>query len=182
MWYRSVFFRRPRERPSPSSRWICPFLQGVRVREVFDERFDNAAQFPIAAKAGLGHVSTDPDSGKVTCAQFCAHHQTLLGTIERAELLANAWKTRFQWQSVAISSAQCKLLILRACNPWAQGVGGSNPPAPTNYLSMAFQQLTRAPFSSFELSWPATGAQLCYQHLLLKAFDRAPTAPSVRAG
>jgi cytochrome c5 len=32
----------------------------------FDERFDNAAQFPIAAKAGLGHISTDPDSDRVT--------------------------------------------------------------------------------------------------------------------
>jgi len=32
----------------------------------FDERFDNATQFPIAAKAGLGHFSTDPDSDRVT--------------------------------------------------------------------------------------------------------------------
>ena len=32
----------------------------------FDERFDNTAQFPIAAKAKLGHVSTDPDSDRVT--------------------------------------------------------------------------------------------------------------------
>jgi len=32
----------------------------------FDERFDNAQQFPIAAKARLGHVSTDPDSDLVT--------------------------------------------------------------------------------------------------------------------
>jgi hypothetical protein len=32
----------------------------------FDERFDNAKQFPIAAKAKLGHVSTDPDSDRVT--------------------------------------------------------------------------------------------------------------------
>jgi hypothetical protein len=32
----------------------------------FDKRFDNAAQFPIAAKAKLGHVSTDPDSDRVT--------------------------------------------------------------------------------------------------------------------
>jgi hypothetical protein len=32
----------------------------------FDERFDNPQQFPIAAKAGLGHVSTDPDSDRVT--------------------------------------------------------------------------------------------------------------------
>jgi hypothetical protein len=32
----------------------------------FDARFDNAEQFPIAARAGLGHVSTDPDSDQVT--------------------------------------------------------------------------------------------------------------------
>ncbi len=32
----------------------------------FDERFDNAAQFPIAAKNGLGHVSVDPDHDQVT--------------------------------------------------------------------------------------------------------------------
>src|SRR5262249_48231868 len=35
-------------------------LHGVGT--FFDARFDNAKQFPIAAKAGLGHVSTDPDS------------------------------------------------------------------------------------------------------------------------
>lgn len=39
-------------------------LHGVGT--FFDERFDNAAQFPIASKAGLGHVSTDPDSDQVT--------------------------------------------------------------------------------------------------------------------
>ena len=32
----------------------------------FDERFDNAAQFPIAAAAKLGHVSVGPDSDQVT--------------------------------------------------------------------------------------------------------------------
>lgn len=32
----------------------------------FDARFDNADQFPIAAKAGLGHVSVDPDDDQVT--------------------------------------------------------------------------------------------------------------------
>jgi hypothetical protein len=32
----------------------------------FDARFDNAAQFPIAAAAKLGHVSVDPDSDQVT--------------------------------------------------------------------------------------------------------------------
>lgn len=39
-------------------------LRGIGT--FFDERFDNATQFPIAAKAGLGHVSTDPDSDRVT--------------------------------------------------------------------------------------------------------------------
>jgi hypothetical protein len=32
----------------------------------FDERFDNPQQFPIAARAKLGHISTDPDSDQVT--------------------------------------------------------------------------------------------------------------------
>jgi cytochrome c5 len=32
----------------------------------FDERFDDANQFPIAAAAKLGHVSVDPDSDQVT--------------------------------------------------------------------------------------------------------------------
>src|SRR5262249_1082635 len=39
-------------------------LHGVGT--FFDERFDDAAQFPIAAQAKLGHVSTDPDSDQVT--------------------------------------------------------------------------------------------------------------------
>src|SRR5215831_10099878 len=39
-------------------------LHGVGT--FFDARFDDAKQFPIAAKAGLGHVSTDPDSDQVT--------------------------------------------------------------------------------------------------------------------
>jgi len=36
------------------------------VGTFFDERFDDAAQFPIAARAQLGHVSADPDSDQVT--------------------------------------------------------------------------------------------------------------------
>ncbi len=32
----------------------------------FDERFDNADQFPIAAALGLGHVAVSPDSDQVT--------------------------------------------------------------------------------------------------------------------
>lgn len=32
----------------------------------FDERFDDSAQFPIAAAAKLGHVSVDPDTDQVT--------------------------------------------------------------------------------------------------------------------
>jgi len=43
----------------------------------FDERFDNAAQFPIAAKAKLGHVSTDPDSDKVTAKLPALHFYQL---------------------------------------------------------------------------------------------------------
>jgi hypothetical protein len=39
-------------------------LHGVGT--FFDERFDNTDQFPIAAQAGLGHVSTDPDDDQVT--------------------------------------------------------------------------------------------------------------------
>jgi hypothetical protein len=36
------------------------------VGTFFDARFDDASQFPIAAAAHLGHVSTDPDSDRVT--------------------------------------------------------------------------------------------------------------------
>ena len=32
----------------------------------FDERLDDASQFPIAAAARLGHVSVDPDTDQVT--------------------------------------------------------------------------------------------------------------------
>ena len=39
-------------------------LHGVGT--FFDERFDNANQFPIAAAARLGHVSTDPDHDQIT--------------------------------------------------------------------------------------------------------------------
>jgi hypothetical protein len=39
-------------------------LHGVGT--FFDERFDDAAQFPIAAALRLGHVSTDPDNDQVT--------------------------------------------------------------------------------------------------------------------
>ena len=39
-------------------------LHGVGT--FFDPRFDDAAQFPIAAAAKLGHVSVDPDSDRVT--------------------------------------------------------------------------------------------------------------------
>ena len=39
-------------------------LHGVGT--FFDERLDNTNQFPIAAKAGFGHVSTDPDNDQIT--------------------------------------------------------------------------------------------------------------------
>jgi hypothetical protein len=43
----------------------------------FDERFDNAEQFPIAAKARLGHVSTDPDDDEVTAKLPALHFYQL---------------------------------------------------------------------------------------------------------
>jgi hypothetical protein len=36
------------------------------VGTFFDPRLDNAAQFPIAAKNGFGHIRTDPDSDRIT--------------------------------------------------------------------------------------------------------------------
>jgi len=43
----------------------------------FDERFDNPDQFPIAAKARLGHVSADPESDKVTSKLAALHFYQL---------------------------------------------------------------------------------------------------------
>jgi hypothetical protein len=49
----------------------------------FDERFDDATQFPIAAAAKLGHVSVDPDSDKVTGKLAALHfYQLALPTVE----------------------------------------------------------------------------------------------------
>lgn len=39
-------------------------MQGIGT--FFDERFDDAKQFPVAAAAGFGHISVDPDSDRVT--------------------------------------------------------------------------------------------------------------------
>jgi hypothetical protein len=43
----------------------------------FDERFDDATQFPIAAAAKLGHVSVDPDSDRVTGKMAALHFYQL---------------------------------------------------------------------------------------------------------
>lgn len=49
----------------------------------FDERFDDAAQFPIAAAAKLGHVSVDPDSDQVTSKLPALHfYQLALPAVE----------------------------------------------------------------------------------------------------
>src|SRR5262249_12598165 len=45
------------------------FVAVVELRGIgtfFDERFDDAAKFPIAAARGLGHFEVDPDSDLVT--------------------------------------------------------------------------------------------------------------------
>jgi hypothetical protein len=43
----------------------------------FDERFDDANQFPIAAAAKLGHVSVDPDTDQVTAKLPALHFYQL---------------------------------------------------------------------------------------------------------
>jgi hypothetical protein len=43
----------------------------------FDERFDNADQFPIAAQAGLGHISVGPDDDQVTSKLAALHFYQL---------------------------------------------------------------------------------------------------------
>ena len=43
----------------------------------FDERFDDANQFPVAAAAKLGHVSVDPDSDQVTAKLPALHFYQL---------------------------------------------------------------------------------------------------------
>lgn len=49
----------------------------------FDERFDDAAQFPIAAAARLGHVSVDPDRDQVTGKLAALHfYQLALPAVE----------------------------------------------------------------------------------------------------
>lgn len=49
----------------------------------FDERFDDASQFPIAAAAKLGHVSVDPDSDQVTGKLAALHfYQLSLPAVE----------------------------------------------------------------------------------------------------
>jgi len=50
-------------------------LHGVGT--FFDERLDNAAQFPIAAAAGFGHISTDPDHDQVTAKLPALHYYQL---------------------------------------------------------------------------------------------------------
>lgn len=53
------------------------------IGSFFDERFDDAAQFPIAAAAKLGHVSVDPDKDRVTGKLAALHfYQLALPSVE----------------------------------------------------------------------------------------------------
>jgi Cytochrome c len=45
---------------------LVAVLEMHGIGTFFDARFDDATQFPIAARAGLGHISVDPDSDRVT--------------------------------------------------------------------------------------------------------------------
>ena len=45
------------------------FVANLELRGIgnfYDERLDNAAQFPIAAAAGFGHVTAEPDEDRIT--------------------------------------------------------------------------------------------------------------------
>ena len=50
-------------------------LRGIGT--FFDERFDDATQFPIAAAAHLGHISVDPDKDRVTSKLGALHFYQL---------------------------------------------------------------------------------------------------------
>jgi len=53
------------------------------IGNFFDERFDNADQFPIAARAKLGHVSVDEDEDQVTSKLPALHfYQLALPSVE----------------------------------------------------------------------------------------------------
>ena len=71
--------------------------------------------------------------------------------------------------SIAIGSTPYKLLIPRAAITWAQGVGGSNPLAPTN-LSMHFD-----PSLHYERA-------RCFQSLLRVAPPALQSVAPVRHG
>lgn len=69
----------------------------------FDERFDDATQFPIAAAAKLGHFSVGPDSdqvtGKLAALHFyqllrCNHVRASLSTLRRPLAGTNCSVTR----------------------------------------------------------------------------------------
>lgn len=47
------------------------------VGTFFDERLDDASQFPIAAKAGFGHLSVDPDEDQITSKLAALHFYQL---------------------------------------------------------------------------------------------------------
>jgi hypothetical protein len=81
----------------------------------------------------------------VDCAQFCAYHQTLPSATEclhpiylSLETLAGQGFCGTESSSVTLCR---KLLILRATNPWAQGVVGSNPIAPTKFQNQALPRV-----------------------------------------
>jgi len=70
------------------------------------------------------------------CAQICAYRQTRPSATEFIASVQNSLSRWHSAHSVTIGHNWCKLLIPRACNPWAQGVIGSNPIAPTIFLPL----------------------------------------------
>jgi hypothetical protein len=101
--------------------------------------------------------------GAEICAHFCAHHQTRPSATEWPTPRRNHCRMRHSAHSVAISRAQCKLLISRAAMATNQKVGSSNlsgraiafPRDPS--LRSGFRQ--RAPASSSLRSGSLTPAK-----------------------
>jgi hypothetical protein len=56
---------------------LVAVLEMHGIGTFFDERFDDATQFPIAAAAHLGHISVDPDKDQVTSKLAALHFYQL---------------------------------------------------------------------------------------------------------
>jgi hypothetical protein len=122
---------------------VCPEKQRLVLQpEGAQKKIESGSR---SVKGVLGHSrplgwTTRRNDGH--CAHFCAHHRTLRSATEYRPLLRKPLQTYQLSHLVALHRALTKLLILRATNPWAQEVPGSNPGAPTKIPFRVFFDLT----------------------------------------